>query len=85
MRKLLFAALALSAFASLDITPAAAQGYPFCIRGRDYPGFGDCSYPSYQACAATAAGLFAYCEANPFYRRAPDAPRRSRRVYRETY
>jgi hypothetical protein len=85
MRKLLFAALALSAFTSLDIAPAAAHSYPFCIRGRDYPGFGDCSYPSYAACAATASGLFAYCEANPFYHRAPDAPRRSRRVYRETY
>ncbi|WP_156186887.1 DUF3551 domain-containing protein, partial [Afipia felis] len=30
MRKLLFAALALSAYASLDITPAAAQEYPYC-------------------------------------------------------
>jgi len=85
MRKLLFAALALSAFASLDITPAAAQEYPFCIRGRDYPGFGDCSYPSYAACAAAASGRFAYCDANPFIQRAPDAPRRGRRVYRETY
>ncbi|EFI50186.1 DUF3551 domain-containing protein [Afipia sp. 1NLS2] len=85
MRKLLFAALALSAYASLDITPAAAQEYPYCIRGRDYPGFGDCSYPSYAACAAAASGRFAYCERNPFIQRVPDAPRPGRRVYRETY
>jgi len=85
MRKLLLAALALGAFASLNVTPAAAYDYPFCIRGRDYPGFGDCSYPSYAACAATASGLYAYCEANPFFRRAPDAPRRARRAYRNTY
>ncbi|GAA3852875.1 DUF3551 domain-containing protein [[Pseudomonas] carboxydohydrogena] len=86
MRKLLFAALALSAYASLDITPAAAQEYPYCIRGRDYTGYGECNYPSYAACAAAASGRFAYCDINPFYNRGtPDAPRRGRRVYRETY
>lgn len=85
MRKLLFAALALGAYANLDITPAAAQEYPYCIRGRDYPGFGDCSYPSYAACASAASGRFAYCERNPFLQRAPDAPRRARRAYRNAY
>lgn len=85
MRKLLFAALALGAYASLDTTPAAAQEYPYCIRGRDYPGFGDCSYPSYAACAAAASGRFAYCERNPFIQRGPEAPRPGRRIYRETY
>jgi hypothetical protein len=85
MRKLLFAALALSAFASLDITPAAARDFPYCIRGRDYAGFGECSFPTYAACAATASGRFAYCERNPFYNAPPDAPRRGRRVHRRAY
>ena len=85
MRKLLFAALALSAYTSLDITPAAAHEQPYCIRGRDYTGYGECSYPSYAACAGAASGRFAYCDRNPFYPSAPDAPRRGRRVYREVY
>lgn len=86
MRKLLFAALALSAYASLDITPAAAQEGPYCIKGRDYTGYGECSYPTYAACAAAASGRFAYCDVNPFYNRGtPEAPRRGRRVYREVY
>jgi len=85
MRKLLFAALALSAFASLDITPAAARDYPFCIRGRDYTGFGECSYPTYAACAAAASGRFAYCDRNPFYQVPANGPRRGRSADRQTY
>jgi len=85
MRKLLFAALALSAFASLDITPATARDFPYCIRGRDFAGFGECSFPTYAACAATASGLFAYCDRNPFYRGPVAAPRQGRRTHRRVY
>lgn len=85
MRKVLLAMMALSALSCIDVSPAAARDYPFCIKGRDYPGNGDCSFPSYAACAATASGQYAYCDRNPFFAN-NYAPRpRPRRVYREAY
>ncbi len=36
--------------------------------GQDYPGgIKDCSYPTYAACLATAAGRGTYCITNPSY------------------
>jgi hypothetical protein len=48
--------------------PAAAQEFPFCIKGCDFgAGRGDCSFSSYAQCQATASGRTAWCDANPFY------------------
>jgi len=55
---------------ALSATPAAAQNLPYCIKGCDFGGgggLGDCSFVSYQQCMATAAGLTAYCMANPYF------------------
>lgn len=67
---LLAAAASVAAFATLATAPAAhAVGvrYPFCIQGDRYPGLSNCSYPSYQACLATASGIGQTCIANPYY------------------
>ena len=48
--------------------PAAAQNFPFCIKGCDFgAGRGDCSFSSYQQCQASASGRLAYCDANPYF------------------
>jgi hypothetical protein len=64
--------------------PAAAQNYPFCIKGCDFgAGRGDCSFSSYQQCQATASGRDAYCDANPYFSaRAELQPNRSRQSRR---
>jgi hypothetical protein len=88
MRKLIFALAAFGALAAINSAPAAAQDYPFCIKGRDYPGNGDCRFPTYASCMATAAGLFAYCDRNPFLMVQPGnyAPKpHRRRVHRDVY
>ncbi|MBX9711770.1 MAG: DUF3551 domain-containing protein [Xanthobacteraceae bacterium] len=88
MRSLILAAfafgiLAFGTLAALSPTPAAAffENYnlPFCMKGRDYPGVGDCRFPTYAACAADAAGRGMYCDVNPFATRYEYAPRRARR------
>jgi Protein of unknown function (DUF3551) len=45
----------------------AFWGYRYCLQGRDwgYPGL--CDFPTYESCAATAAGTFNYCGLNPHY------------------
>jgi hypothetical protein len=46
--------------------PAAAGGYPYCIKGCDFGGgSGDCSFSTYQQCLATASGRDAWCAENP--------------------
>jgi hypothetical protein len=85
MRHLFLALAAVAALTCIDTAPAAAQDYPYCIRGRDYTGYGECSFPSYAACQAAASGRFAYCDINPFYHRPPEVRRPHRRVYREVY
>ncbi len=62
------------------VLPVAAQEFPFCIKGCDFgSGRGDCSFSSYAQCQATARGLTAYCDANPYYNaRAELQPNRSR-------
>jgi hypothetical protein len=64
--------------------PAAAQEFPFCIKGCDFAsGRGDCSFSSYAQCQATASGRDAYCDANPYYNaRAELRPNRSRQSRR---
>ncbi|WFU29135.1 DUF3551 domain-containing protein [Bradyrhizobium brasilense] len=70
MRTMILAAAAsVVAFATLGTAPAYAVGvrYPFCIQGDRYPGLSNCSYPSYEACLATASGIGQKCIANPYY------------------
>ncbi len=79
MRSLLLAVAVLGAGYAMQPAPAEAANYPFCLQGRDTTGGnGDCSYPTYQACLATASGTFAWCYQNPYfsYNSAP-APRPS--------
>jgi Protein of unknown function (DUF3551) len=48
--------------------PAAAGGYPYCIKGCDFgAGAGDCSFLSLAQCQATASGRDASCAANPYF------------------
>jgi Tfp pilus assembly protein PilV len=85
MRNLMLAVLAtggiLSGVSTLASNPAAAApAYPYCIQSQ---AFGtDCSYPSYQACQATASGRGVECIANPSlaYSPQPVEPRRGRRA-----
>lgn len=66
MKPVLLALLAITASATVDITPAAARDYPFCLVGRDFAGFGDCKFDTFAQCQATASGRDASCSANPF-------------------
>ncbi len=68
MRSLVLALAVLGAGFAIQSAPAEARDFPFCLQGRDTAGgSGDCSYPTYQACQATAAGTYAGCYANPYY------------------
>ena len=68
-----FGALASSAL------PAAAQNYPFCIQGNEYPGLSNCTFTSYEQCQASASGRFLTCVQNPFFNPEGDyAPRGTR-------
>lgn len=68
MRSLLLALAVLGAGYAMQPVPAEAGNAPFCLQGRDTAGGGgDCSYPTYQACLATASGTFAWCYQNPYY------------------
>jgi hypothetical protein len=86
MRNLMLAVLAVggvSALTSVVASSPAAAGavYPYCIQSQ---AFGtDCSYPTYQACQATASGRGVECIANPRLAFDPQPygePRRSRRT-----
>jgi Protein of unknown function (DUF3551) len=69
MRNIVLALLAASGLAVVGAAPAAAVGtqYPFCMQGRTVPGLSDCSYASYEQCAATASGRLLYCIDNPYF------------------
>ncbi len=72
MRAAVLAFVAIGTLSAIDVTPAAAGGYPFCMRTRYDTD--DCNYPSYQACAVTASGQGTTCFANPalaYYGRRP--------------
>ena len=69
MRNTMFALLTVltaGAASVLSSAPAAAHDYPYCVQGRQtgYPG--DCSYPTYASCLASASGRSAYCGVNPY-------------------
>jgi Protein of unknown function (DUF3551) len=63
-------------FSALLAAPAAAVGtrYPFCIQGDEQPGLSNCTFTSYEQCAATASGRRLYCIPNPFYVGDNDGP-----------
>jgi Protein of unknown function (DUF3551) len=68
MRKSLWVLTLCCAAWTFGALPAAAQEFPFCIKGCDFgDGRGDCSFSSYAQCQASAAGRTAWCDANPYY------------------
>jgi Protein of unknown function (DUF3551) len=60
--------------------PAAAYDYPYCLQGRGVGIPGDCSYPTYASCMASASGRALYCNINPRVAFGP-LPQRRARVY----
>jgi len=70
--KILVALLTVGAAGLFGSVPVAAQNYPFCLRGCSF-GYSDCSFTSYQQCQASASGLTAWCEANPYFHATSDA------------
>lgn len=81
MRNLMLAALAVGCVLTMASSPAAAApAYPYCIQSQAFGA--DCSYPSYEACQATASGRGVDCIVNPRLAFSPQPygePRRSRR------
>jgi hypothetical protein len=69
--KVLVALFAITTACVLNTAPAAAENAAFCLRGCDF-GYGNCSFTSYQQCQASASGLTAWCEANPYFRQMSD-------------
>src|SRR4051812_49442660 len=67
MRAALLALMAIGTLSAIDVAPAEARDYPYCIRGRDYAPLGDCRYDSYAQCEASASGLYAFCDRNYYY------------------
>lgn len=76
MRRALLLLLAGCGLAALPTAPAQAVGtrYPFCITGDDQPGLSNCTFTSYEQCAATASGRRLSCIPNPYYVPESDAP-----------
>ncbi|HYI30528.1 MAG TPA: DUF3551 domain-containing protein [Bradyrhizobium sp.] len=69
MRRSFQTAVMCFAFTASAALPAAAQDYPFCIKGCDFgAGPGDCIFSTYQQCLAAASGRVATCDANPYFR-----------------
>ena len=68
MRTVFLALATSAAIFATGLTPAAAQNYPYCIQGDDFPGgAGECSFSSYAQCQATASGRTASCEPNRYF------------------
>jgi hypothetical protein len=69
--KLLVAFFVVTTACLLNTVPASADS-AFCLRGCNF-GYNDCSFATYQQCQASASGLTAWCEANPYFHRVSDA------------
>ena len=68
MRRAMWALMVGCAASASSAIPAAAQDYPFCIKGCDFgAGRGDCSFSSYQQCQATLSGRVGTCDVNPYF------------------
>jgi hypothetical protein len=63
MRIAFLTLMAIGTVAALDVTPAAARDYPFCMRTM-YDG-DECRYPTYQSCQWAASGTGQTCFQNP--------------------
>ena len=86
MRRAIWALMVCGAASASSAMSAAAQDYPFCIKGCDFgSGRGDCSFSTYQQCQAAASGRDAWCDANPSFNvnaeLQPDRTRQSRRRF----
>jgi len=87
----ILALAALTTVTVLTAAPAVAQrydaNYPVCLQSYGLGGGynNDCSYTSMEQCRATASGLSATCDANPYYSNAQvprdQTSRRPRRGY----
>ena len=69
MRRAILASLTAVGLIAFATLPADAVGtrYPFCIQGDEYPGLSNCTFTSYEQCAATASGRRLWCIANPYF------------------
>ena len=76
MRQAFLLLAAASGLAVFGASPAEAVGtrYPFCIQGDEQPGLSNCTFTSYEQCAATASGRRLWCIPNPYYVGDSDAP-----------
>jgi Protein of unknown function (DUF3551) len=82
MRKTIWAVLTVLAASVAGSAPAAAYDYPWCAQGKGFGIPGDCSYPTYAACMASASGRFLSCNINPRVAYGQQRPsRRSSRTY----
>jgi len=84
MRKTMLAIITVLAAGTASVVgsaPAAAYDYPYCLQGRGVGIPGDCSYPSYEACMASASGRALYCNINPRVAFGPLPQRRAPRPY----
>jgi hypothetical protein len=83
MRKTILAVMTVLAAGTASLVgsaPAAACDYPYCLQGRGVGIPGDCSYPTYEACMASASGRALYCNINPRVAFGP-LPQRRARIY----
>ena len=68
MRRAWLALMVAGAVSAAIAMPAAAGGFPYCIKGCDFGGgAGDCSFSTLAQCQATASGRDASCAANPYF------------------
>jgi Protein of unknown function (DUF3551) len=68
MRRAWLALMVAGAVSAAVAMPAAADGFPYCIKGCDFGGgAGDCSFSTLAQCQATASGRDASCAANPYF------------------
>ena len=76
MRRIVLAALALTAYALATSAPALAAGnrHAFCLQGDEFPGLSNCTYDTYAQCMASASGRFLNCVANPYFVGESDDP-----------
>lgn len=75
MRHVFLFLVAAIGLVALGAAPAEAVGtrYPFCIQGNEQPGLSNCTFVTYEQCAATASGRFLTCIRNPYYAGGSDA------------
>jgi hypothetical protein len=65
MRSLLLLITA-GALVAVTSSPTAAAS-KYCLQGQDYGYPGNCQFPTYASCMATASGTFNGCGINPRY------------------